>query len=130
MAVITYGTTPRDFGVVRLANALTGNVSTDVLDRGMLRRGGLLIITSTIGATPTVTVNIVGSAGDGTFAAGTFWNIPYAAVATPETPAVAALTITTAVTSFYVLRPDHPWRFMRLDFTANTNVTLTVDVAA
>lgn len=130
MAVLVYGTGPRDLTVARLAAAVTGNVSTDVLDRGTLRRAALLIITSTVGGAPTVTANIVGSAGDGTFAAGTFWNIPYCAVATPETIAVAALTITTAVTSFYILRPEHPWRFMRIDFTANNNVTLTVDVAA
>lgn len=130
MAIVTYGSTPRDFLALALAAPAAGaNGSTDILDRGTLRRTGVLSITSAVGAGPSVTVNIVGSV-DASFAAGTFWNIPYCLVATPETLAVAALTITTAVTTNYILRQDHPWRFMRLDLTANTNVTLTVSVAA
>src|SRR4051812_2534020 len=129
MAVITYGVATRDFGLARLAAAVTGNVDTDVLDRGTQRRAGLLVITSTIGGAPTVTVDILGST-DPAFPAGATWHVPYCAVATPETIAVVALTITTAVTSFYVLRPDHPWRFILLRLSANNNVTLTVDVAA
>lgn len=126
MATVLYGVGPRDLGVYALAAPAAGaNGSTDVLDRGTLRRTGALILTSAIGAGPTVTVNVMGSA-DNT----TFWNIPYCLIATPETVAVAALTITTAVTTVYILRPDHPWRFLRLDLTANTNVTLTVGVAA
>lgn len=129
MSVFTYGVATRDFGLVRLATVLGGNVDTDILDRGTQRRAGLLVITSAVGGAPTVTVNVLGST-DPAFPAGATWNIPYCAVATPETLAVAALTITTAVTSFYVLRPDHPWRFILLRLSANNNVTLTVDVAA
>lgn len=124
-AVITYSGTARDGGYVTLGTAQTGNVdTTNTLDRGTLRRAGLLTIVSTIGATPTVTVNIVGSA-DGT----TFFNVPYALAATPETITVAAITITTATTGHYVLRGDHPWRFLKLTYSANTNVTLTASVA-
>lgn len=124
-AVITYANTDRDGGYVTLGTAQTGNTdTTNTLDRGTLRRSGLLTIVSTIGATPTVTVNILGSA-DGV----TFYNVPYALVATPETITVAAITITTAVTGHYVLRTDHPWRFLKLNYSANTNVTLTASVA-
>jgi hypothetical protein len=125
VAVIKYGTSPSDFQYANLGTAQTGNGdSTNTLDRGTLRRAGLLTIVSTIGATPTVTVNIMGSA-DGV----TFYNIPYCLAATPETIAVAAIVITTATTGQYILRAEHPWRFLKLVYSANTNVTLTADAA-
>lgn len=107
-----------------LSAAQTGNgASTNVLDRGSARHACLLAITTTVGATPTVTVNIQGSAD------GSNWrNVPYALAATPETVAVAAVVITTATTGYYTLRPGHPWRYLRLDYSANTNVTITADV--
>ena len=110
---------------VRLADALTGNVSTDVAYVGSrsTTQQGALIITSAIGATPTVTVNIQGSI-DGT----TFVNVPYSAENTiSATWVVTALTITTAKTGFYALQPGMPWRYLKLVMSANTNVTLTVD---
>ena len=109
---------------VNLQTAQTGNAdSTNTMDRGYTLGGACMLkITSTIGGGPTVTVNILGSA-DGTV----FYNVPYALVATPETPVVAAITITTAVTTVYILRPAQPWRFLKLNMSANTNVTLTTD---
>jgi hypothetical protein len=91
----------------RLFTAATGNVTSVA--------PGAIVITSAIGATPTV--NIQGSA-DGV----NFFNIPYALVATPST--FTAITITTAVTTTYLLQPNQPWQFVRLVTTANTNVTL------
>lgn len=82
--------------------------------------GGALIITSAVGATPTVTVNILGSV-DGV----NYFNIPYALVATPTTFVVTALTITTAVTTTYLLQSLQPWTFVQIVASANTNVTLT-----
>lgn len=124
-AVVPYANTDRDGGYATLGTAQTGNTdTTNTLDRGTLRRAGLLTIVSTIGATPTVTVNILGSADNVTF-----YNVPYALVATPETITVAAITITTATTNHYVLRGDHPWRYLKLNYSANTNVTLTANVA-
>ncbi len=109
-----------------LSSAQIGNGdSTNTLDRGGLSGPALLRITTTIGATPTVTVNIQGSA-DGA----NWFNAAYATAAAPETPAVAAIVITTAVTNFYILRPSHPWRFLKLAYSANTNVTLTAVVSA
>lgn len=110
---------------ITLSTAQTGNGdSTNTADRGVKRIGqpGSVVITSTVGATPTVTVNIQGSS-DGT----NFHNIPYALVATPETATVAAITITTAVTTTYLLRPNQPWRYLKLAYSANTNVTLTAN---
>lgn len=125
MAVLTY--TPQaasafgtDPGVV-LQSAQTGNAdSTNTVDRGNLTGPGALVVTSTVGGTPTVTVNILGSV-DGT----NFYNVGYSLVATPETVAVAAITITTATTTTYLLRPNHAWRFLKVNMSANTNVTLT-----
>jgi hypothetical protein len=110
---------------VVLSAAQTGSAdSTHTWDRGLNRRGpAALVVTSTIGATPTVTVNVQGSA-DGT----NFYNVAYALVATPTTPAVAALTITTAVTTTYLLVADQAWRYLKLVYSSNTNVTLTATV--
>lgn len=109
---------------VNLSTAQTGNGdSTNTLDRGYTLPGAVLLkVTTTVGATPTVTINIQGSM-DGT----NFYNVAYAVSATPETVAVAAIVITTATTNYYILRPGHPWRYLKLVYSANTNVTLTVD---
>lgn len=107
-----------------LSAAQTGNgQSTNVADRGGARGPALLKITTTIGATPTVTIAIEGSA-DGT----NWFNIPYADSATPTTIAVATFAITTATTVYKLLQVDQPWRFVRLTYSANTNVTSTADV--
>lgn len=115
-------------GSVALSTAQTGNGdSTNTADRGLQGIGqtAALVVTTTVGATPTVTVNIQGSA-DGT----NFYNVAYSLVATPETVAVAALTITTATTTTYLLRPGHAWRYLKLAYSANTNVTSTATLYA
>lgn len=103
-----------------LGTSQTGNADTTNTAQRSHDRSGAVVVTSTVGATPTVTVNIQGSV-DGT----NFYNIPYALVATPETLTVAGITITTATTTTYLLRPNHAWRFLKLVYSANTNVTLT-----
>lgn len=111
----------------QLQNAQTGSAdSTNTLIRqGEVNlRTQILRIVSTVGATPTVTVNIVGSY-DGT----NFFNIPYSPLASAMTTwSVAALTITTAVTSHYALMPGQGWLYIKLVMSANTNVTLTSDL--
>lgn len=114
-------------GKVNLSTAQTGNGdSTNIALRGTpasgAQPGGAVVITSAIGATPTVTVNIQGSV-DGT----TWFNVPYALVATPRTFVLTAITITTAVTTTYLLQEGIPFRYLKLAYTANTNVTLTAD---
>ncbi len=112
---------------VSLSAVQTGNGdSTNTVDRGYTLGGPVLLtIVTTIGSTPTVTVNIVGSM-DGT----TFFNVPYALPATPSTFVVTALTITTATTGHYLMQTAQPWRYLKLAYTANTNVTLTADIFA
>jgi hypothetical protein len=125
MAVLLYGPGSSsiggpDAGVV-LQTAQTGNAdSTNTADRGLLTGGGGVLITSTVGGTPTVTVNLLGSL-DGA----TFFNVPYSLVATPRTFVLTAITITTAVTTLYILQELIPWRFCKLNMSSNTNVTLT-----
>jgi hypothetical protein len=108
-----------------LSAAQTGNgVSTNVVDRGAAtERPALLKVTTTVGATPTCTYAIEGSA-DGA----SWFPVAYADSATPETVSVATFVETTAVTRWKILRPDHPWRFLRLIYSANTNVTNTADI--
>jgi hypothetical protein len=110
-------------GKVNLSSAQTGTGdSTNIAQRGMWSDGGAIVITSAIGATPTVTVNIQGSV-DST----TWFNIPYSLVATPRTFVLTAITITTAVTTTYLLQELVFWRYVKLVYSANTNVTLTAD---
>jgi len=107
-----------------LSNAQTGNgQSTNVADRGATNGTALLKITTTVGATPTCTYAVEGSA-DGT----NWFAVAIADSATPETVSVATFAITTATTVFKILRPNHPWRYLRITYSANTNVTNTADV--
>lgn len=107
---------------VALSTAQTGTGdSTNIAIRDPSRgTGGAVVITSTIGATPTVTVNIQGSV-DGV----AWFNVPYSLVATPRTFVITALTITTAVTTTYLLQELVFYRYLKLALSANTNVTLT-----
>lgn len=106
-----------------LQTAQTGNAdSTNTILDGATGTPSAIRVVSTVGGTPTVTVNIQGSI-DGT----TFYNIPYALVGAPSTFVLTALTITTAVTTFYLLQTGQAWNYVKLVMTANTNVTLTSD---
>jgi hypothetical protein len=108
-----------------LSTAQTGTgASTNVADRGAVtERPALLQIVTAIGATPTCTYAIEGSA-DGT----NWFAVSYADSATPDTGSVATFAITTATTAYKILRPHQPWRYLRLTYSANTNVTNTADL--
>src|SRR5687768_4407329 len=114
-------TVPVVSGAANLSTAQTGNgASTNVADRGPVSSVALLKITTTVGATPSVTIAIEGSP-DGT----NWFAIPYADSATPTTVAVATFAITTATTVWKILQPNVPVRYVRLTYSANTNVTST-----
>jgi hypothetical protein len=108
-----------------LSAGQTGNgQSTNVADRGgRSDRVALLTVTTAVGATPTCTYLVEVSA-DGV----AWWPAPYADSATPETLSVATFTLTTAVTVQKIMRQHHPWRFLRLTYSANTNVTNQADL--
>jgi len=121
MATLDIGRRAEAGAGVTLGTAQTGNVdTTNTFDRGDHRGPASVVLTTTVGGTPTVTVKILGSV-DGT----NFYNVAYSLVATPETVAVANITVTTATTTTYLLRPNHSWRFLKLNYSANTNVTST-----
>jgi hypothetical protein len=108
---------------VSLSAAQTGNgASSNVCDRGGSVGPALLKITTTVGGGPTCTYAIEGSA-DGT----NWFAIPYADSATPTTTSVATFAITTATTVYKYLLANYPWRYARVTFSSNTNVTNTVD---
>jgi hypothetical protein len=120
-------------GTVNLCTAQAGNgATTNIADRGSTVGAGdrasttgpaLLRIVTTVGATPTCTYLVEASAnGSDWFAA------PIADPATPETVSVATFAITTATTTIKFLRPGHAWRYVRITFSANTNVTNTADL--
>jgi hypothetical protein len=110
-------------GAVSLSSAQTGNgASTNVVDRGGSTGAALIKITTTIGGSPTVTVAVEGSAdGNDWFA------VPYADSATPTTVSVATFVITTATTVRKLVQADVPVRFLRLNYSANNNVTVSAD---
>ena len=119
--VQSYGGTPAN---ANLSAAQTGNgASTNVVDRGGSTGPALLRIVTTVGATPTCTYLVEGSAN------GTEWApAPIADPATPAIPSVATFAITTATTTLKYLLTGYPWRYLRVTMSANTNVTSTIDV--
>lgn len=107
-----------------LSAAQTGNgASTNVADRGGARGPALLKITTTVGATPTCTYALEAST-DGT----NWFPCPYSDSAAPTTVSVATFAITTATTVFKHLLTDYAWRYFRITYSANTNVTNTADI--
>lgn len=107
-----------------LSAAQTGNgQSTNTADRDNSTGPALLTIVTTVGATPTCTYAVEGSA-DGS----DWFAVAIADAATPETVSVATFALTTATTTRKILRPNHPWRYLRLTYSANTNVTNTASL--
>jgi hypothetical protein len=98
---------------------------SDVIDRRRASGGGAVVITSLIGTPPnTCLVDIQGSV-DGV----NWFNVPYALVATPRTFVLTQLTITTSVSTTYLLQELIFWRFLRLKVGSSTNVRLTFQAA-
>lgn len=114
---------------INLSTGQTGNgASTNVAQRRSDRTGvpALLKIVTTIGATPTCTYLIEGSP-DGV----TFFPLPTQDVTAAGSLAAATsatFTITTATTTWKAVPVDLPWTFLRITYSANTNVTNTADL--
>lgn len=108
-----------------LSAAQTGNgQSTNVCDRGGTFGPALVTIVTAVGATPTCTYAIEVSVD------GTDWYAgAYADVATPGATSVATFVVTTATTNRKILIADQPWRYVRITYSANTNVTNTASIA-
>jgi hypothetical protein len=104
-----------------LSNAQAGSgASTNVVDTGGSTGPVCIKITTAIGATPSCTYAVEGSL-DNTI----FFPIQYADSATPQTLVIATFVITTATTVHLLIPANLPVRFIRLTYSANTNVTNT-----
>lgn len=104
-----------------LFTAATAAGTSPVLDRGAYKGPAALVIANVGGATPTVNVDIQGSADNVNF-----YNAGYALVATPNTVAVAQIAITTTATTTYLLITDQAWRFLRVVTSTVLNETYSV----
>jgi hypothetical protein len=115
-------------GTGNLCTAQTGNgATTNIIDRGLklgLCTGpALLRIVTTVGATPTCTYLVEGSAN------GTDWSPAIIAdSATPTTLSFATFVITSATTVLKLIQANQPFRFFRMTLSSNTNVTSTADL--
>jgi hypothetical protein len=112
-----------------LQTAQGGNAdSTNIIQRNaggeINLRQMILRIASAIGATPTVTVAVMGS-HDGT----NWFRVPYSNLASIAGAwSIADIVITTAATLLLALMPGQGWQYLKLTMSANTNVTLTSDL--
>lgn len=81
-------------------------------------------LVTTVGATPTMTMNIQGSF-DGT----TWFNLNFKDLNASLTTDVSVTpAITTATTRWYWVPASVPFTYFRVNYATNTNVTNTVDV--
>lgn len=113
---------------VNMSAAQVGNgVATNVVARRRydlpLSRASMMRIVTTVGATPTCTYFIEGSANQVDW-----WPLPNIDLATVGTLVDATFTIVVAGTMWRMIPVDIPWSFMRMTYSANTNVTNTTDV--
>lgn len=112
--------------ITNLSNAQTGNgQSTNVVRRtdSPVSRASLIRIVTTIGVTPTCTYQIEGSP-DGT----NFYPLSTYDATGAASPTGATFALTTATTTWRVVPVDLPWTFLRITYSANTNVTSTADI--
>jgi hypothetical protein len=123
MAVIEGRPSGRTPEVVNLSIAQTGNgASTNVVDRGPSHKNGIVRILTVAGATPTCTYAIEVSADGTNWVAAT-----YADISTPTTDTTATFVITTSTIVQKIVKSPTTWRYCRVTYSANTNVTNTVD---
>jgi hypothetical protein len=113
-------------GSAAISVAQTGNgASTHVADRGPSHKAGSTIvrIAVAIGATPTCTYAIEVSADGTNWAAAT-----YADISTPTTDVATTFAVTTDVLTQKIVKSPTVWRYVRVTYSANTNVTNWTDV--
>ncbi|MBM0257379.1 hypothetical protein [Micromonospora sp. 4G55] len=109
--------------MVNLASAQAGNgVSTHIAERGPSHKGGAIRIVAAAGATPTCTYLIEVSAD------GQAWTpATWADYSTPNVDSTSTFVITTTSVVTKIVKQPQIWRFVRVTFSANTNVINTVD---
>jgi hypothetical protein len=107
-----------------LSTAQAGNgVTTNVVDRGVTLGPATVVIVTAVGATPTCAYQLEGSLDNSA------WNpLSSADSGTPTVFSTATFTITTATTTTRIVNPASAARYIRITYSANTNVTNTVNV--
>jgi hypothetical protein len=110
-----------------IATTMVGTgVTANVFDRGEQSGPATVTIVTTVGATPTCTYQLEGSADNVTWAP-----LSSADSATPTVFSTTTFVITSATTTIRVVNPaSGAARYIRLTLSLNTNVTSTIDVAA
>jgi len=109
-------------GTGQVTNADTTN-TYDAGDQGPRTTPHLVRVVTTIGATPTCTYTINGSVDN------TVWTaLNYADIASLGTVTNAAFIITTATTAVKVIPPGQRYRYVKVTYSLNTNVTNTADL--
>lgn len=123
MATLLARSSELNASVVNLSVAQTGNgASTNAADRGPSHKGGIVQITTVVGGTPTCTYALQVSADGSSWSAAT-----YADINTPDTDSTSTFALTTATTVKKIIKPGSGWRYFRITYSANTNVTNTAD---
>lgn len=113
--------------VLSTAQAGDGD-STNTFDfgndnRNNVREAALVRVTSTAGSTPTCTYAIMGSTDGVTFTA-----LEIADSATPATFGTSTWVETTNVTRVKLVKAGQIWRYLKVVYSLNTNVTNDADV--
>ena len=123
MAVLDSRASGLPASTVRLSTDQAGTgASTNVADRGVAHKGGIVRIAATAGATPTCTYALEVSVDGTNFVAAT-----YADLSTPTVDTAATFALTTTTTVSKIIKQPNSWRYFRVTYSANTNVTNTVD---
>ena len=116
-----------DYSIVNpFSTAQAGSgASTNIIDTATrdMPAGAVARFTTTIGATPTCTYALQGSNDQSTWS-----QLTTALSTTPATFISTTFVLTTAGTIFYYIRPSQPFRYVRVLYSANTNVTNTADL--
>lgn len=121
MAVLAY---PGNLQTAQTGNADSTN-TIQVKGGEVNLRPYIVRIVSTIGATPTVTIKILGSFDGGANFVKLYYSVMSAAAGDYTN---ADITTTTAKTELYEILPGQGWTHLKINMSANTNVTLTSDL--
>lgn len=113
-----------------ISEAQTGNGNSEVFFFDGLGVGGenvreptLVRFVTTVGSTPTCTYSIQASLDNSNW-----FSVRYADSATPTVFSTSTFTLTSATTVVKVVKGAQKYRYLRVVYSSNTNVTNTVDV--
>lgn len=108
-----------------IANSVATSTPSSVytFDRDFIARAHLVRVSTTVGATPTCTYALQGSTDQSTWTA-----LQFADYLSPDTAVSTTFVITTATTAIKLIIPAQKYKYFRVNMTANTNVTNTIDV--